>query len=190
MYKASLLFFFLLTLSFQGYSQASTSIRGQAVGGGSPLIGATVALLNTQDSSVYRGAATDVEGRFELAGIQNGRFLLKISYLGFSDLYRPITATGAPIQLGTLTLGQGATALREVEVVGQAATVIQKADTSEMNAAAFKVNRDANAENLLQKMPGITIQNGQVQAQGQPVPRECVMVWFSTVLDWLTSRLS
>ncbi|MBC3540246.1 outer membrane beta-barrel protein [Rufibacter sediminis] len=170
MRKISLLFFLFLAISVAGYGQ-STSVRGQAVGGGSPLIGATVALLNAQDSSVYKGAATDVEGRFEIAGIQNGRFVLKISYLGFGTLYRSVTATGAPIQLGTLTLSAGATTLREVEVVGRAATVIQKQDTSEMNAAAFKVNRDANAENLIQKMPGITIQNGQVQAQGERVQR-------------------
>ncbi|ALJ00408.1 outer membrane beta-barrel protein [Rufibacter tibetensis] len=173
MKKTSLLFFLLLTISFLGYSQ-STSITGQAVGAGSPLIGATVALLNAQDSSVYKGASTDVEGRFAIAGIQNGRFVLKITYLGFRDLYRSITATGAPINVGTLTLGQGATQLKEVEVVGRAATVIQKADTAEMNSAAFKVNKDANAENLIQKMPGITIQNGQIQAQGQQVQRVLV----------------
>ncbi|WP_210464665.1 outer membrane beta-barrel protein [Rufibacter roseolus] len=172
MRKIPLLFLFLL-ISYLGYSQ-TTSVRGQAVGGGSPLIGATVALLNAQDSSVYKGAATDVEGRFEIAGVQNGRFVLKISYLGFGTLYRSVTATGAPIQLGTLTLTSGATTLREVEVVGRAATVIQKQDTAEMNSAAFKVNRDANAENLIQKMPGITIQNGQVQAQGERVQRVLV----------------
>lgn len=144
------------------------------MGGGSPLIAATVALLNAQDSSVYKGASTDMEGRFEVAGVRNGRFILKVSYLGFRDLFRPVTATGAPIDLGTLTLNQGATNLREVEVVGRAATVIQKQDTAEMNSAAFKVNKDANAENLLQKMPGITIQNGQVQAQGERVQRVLV----------------
>ncbi|WP_181306547.1 outer membrane beta-barrel protein [Rufibacter sp. XAAS-G3-1] len=173
MKKNCLLFFLFFLISFLGYSQ-TTSVRGQAVGGGSPLIGATVALLNAQDSSVYKGATTNVEGQFELDGIQNGRFVLRISYLGFGNLYRSITATGAPVNLGTLTLTQGATTLREVEVVGRAATVIQKQDTSEMNAAAFKVNRDANAENLIQKMPGITIQNGQVQAQGERVQRVLV----------------
>jgi uncharacterized membrane protein YgcG len=173
MKKASLLVFLFLLVAHFSFSQTATSIKGQAVGAGSPLIGATVALLNAQDSSVYRGAATDADGRFELAGVKNGRFILKVSYLGFSDLFRPITATGAPIQLGTLTLGQGVT-LREVQVVGRAATVITKADTSEMNAAAFKVNKDANAENLIQKMPGVTIQNGQVQAQGERVQRVLV----------------
>ncbi|AKQ45358.1 hypothetical protein TH63_06445 [Rufibacter radiotolerans] len=174
MKKASLLVFLFLVVSHLSFSQTSSSVKGQAVGAGAPLIGATVAMLNAQDSSVYRGAATDADGRFEFSGVRNGRFILKISYLGFSDLYRSITTTGAPIQLGTLTLGQGATALKEVQVIGRASTVITKADTSEMNAAAFKVNKDANAENLIQKMPGITIQNGQVQAQGERVQRVLV----------------
>jgi uncharacterized membrane protein YcaP (DUF421 family) len=31
------------------------------------------------------------------------------------------------------------------------------------------VNNDANAENLLEKMPGVVVQNGKVQAQGEDV---------------------
>ncbi|MGV3540205.1 MAG: carboxypeptidase-like regulatory domain-containing protein, partial [Rufibacter sp.] len=173
MQKTRLLFLFFFFITFLGYSQTA-SVTGKVVGGNSPLIGATVALLNAQDSSVYRGAATDVDGNFEMTGVRNGRFILKVSYLGFVDLYRQVAVAGAPVQLGTLTLGQTATALKEVEVVGRAATVIQKQDTAEMNAAAYKVNRDANAENLIQKMPGITIQNGEVQAQGERVQRVLV----------------
>ncbi|WP_192821101.1 outer membrane beta-barrel protein [Rufibacter sp. LB8] len=167
-----LLFLLFLIIPFLGFSQG-TSIKGQVVGGGSPLIGATVALLKA-DSSVFRGAATDVDGRFEFAGIPNGRYIVRATYLGFNDLFRAVTATGAPLQLGTLTMATTSTRLKEVEVVGRAATVIQKADTAEMNAAAYKVNRDANAENLIQKMPGITVQNGQVQAQGERVQRVLV----------------
>jgi hypothetical protein len=44
--------------------------------------------------------------------------------------------------------------------------ILQKGDTSEMNAANYKVNPDATAEDLVRKMPGVTSSNGQVQAQG------------------------
>jgi uncharacterized membrane protein YgcG len=172
MKKQSLLLLLLFTLSFTAFSQ-STSVTGTVVGGGSPLIGATVALLKA-DSSVFRGAATDVDGGFQIAGVPAGRYIVKASYLGFTDFYRGVTVSGSPVALGTLTLSSASQRLREVEVVGRAATVITKADTAEMNAAAYKVNKDANAENLIQKMPGVTIQNGQVQAQGERVQRVLV----------------
>ena len=49
--------------------------------------------------------------------------------------------------------------------------VVLKADTTEYNAGAFKTNKDANAEDLITKMPGITVQNGTVQAQGENVAK-------------------
>ncbi|QHL86605.1 outer membrane beta-barrel protein [Nibribacter ruber] len=172
MKKQHLLFLLFFTLSFTAFSQ-STSVSGTVEGGGSPLIGATVALLKA-DSTVFRGAATDVDGGFQIAGVPAGRYIIKASYLGFSDFYRGVTVGGTPVSMGTLTLSSASRRLREVEVVGRAATVITKADTAEMNAAAYKVNKDANAENLIQKMPGVTIQNGQVQAQGERVQRVLV----------------
>ena len=144
------------------------------MGGGGPLISATVSLLNAQDSSVVNGVSTDVEGNFSVPAVRNGSYVLKISYIGFNDFFRRTEVNGGPVQLGTLTLTETTTTLREVEVVGRAATVITRGDTTEMNSAAFKTNRDATADNLLQKMPGITITNGEVQAQGEKVQRVLV----------------
>ena len=52
--------------------------------------------------------------------------------------------------------------------------IVQKGDTSEMNAANYKVNPDATAEDLVRKMPGVTSSNGQVQAQGEQVKKVLV----------------
>ena len=51
----------------------------------------------------------------------------------------------------------------------QALRTSQNGDTVAYNAAAFKVSADADVEGLLKKMPGITISNGQVEAQGEQV---------------------
>lgn len=52
--------------------------------------------------------------------------------------------------------------------------IVQKGDTTEMNAGNFQVNPDASAEDLVRKMPGVTSSNGQVQAQGEQVKRVLV----------------
>ncbi|HSI89938.1 MAG TPA: outer membrane beta-barrel protein, partial [Adhaeribacter sp.] len=61
--------------------------------------------------------------------------------------------------------------LKEVEVVGRAAMSVQKGDTSEFNSKAFKTNPDASAEDMVQKVPGVTMQNGKVHAQGEEVKK-------------------
>ena len=47
----------------------------------------------------------------------------------------------------------------------------QKGDTVSYNAGAFKVVADADVEGLLKKMPGITVTDGTVEAQGETVKK-------------------
>lgn len=47
----------------------------------------------------------------------------------------------------------------------------QRGDTLSYNASAFKVATDADVEGLLKKMPGITITDGAVEAQGEEVQK-------------------
>ena len=47
----------------------------------------------------------------------------------------------------------------------------QKGDTVSYNAGAFKVTTDADVEGLLKKMPGITVTDGTVEAQGEEIKK-------------------
>lgn len=47
----------------------------------------------------------------------------------------------------------------------------QRNDTTVYNADSFKTNPDASIEELIAKMPGITIINGRVYAHGEPVKK-------------------
>ena len=42
------------------------------------------------------------------------------------------------------------------------------------NASAFTTNPDASARDLVQKMPGVVMENGQLKAQGETVERVLV----------------
>ncbi|HRD38097.1 MAG TPA: hypothetical protein PLC65_05660, partial [Bacteroidia bacterium] len=50
----------------------------------------------------------------------------------------------------------------------------QNGDTTSYNSKAFKTNKDANAEDLITKMPGVTVVDGKVQAQGEDVKQVLV----------------
>jgi len=61
--------------------------------------------------------------------------------------------------------------LGEVNVIDKFPVVTQSGDTAVYDANAFKVNKDAVAEDLLVKAPGIQVENGKVKAQGEEVKK-------------------
>ncbi|RDC64800.1 TonB-dependent receptor [Adhaeribacter pallidiroseus] len=138
----------------------------------SPLPGATVLLLRLPDST-QSAVITDATGRFAFQQTP-GRYLLRISFLSYQTVERPISLTNAPLNVGAIALSSDTRQLKEVQIIGKTPTAVQKGDTTELNARAFKTNPDANATDLIQKMPGINVQDGQVKAQGENVQRVLV----------------
>ncbi|OEK02089.1 hypothetical protein BFP97_11400 [Roseivirga sp. 4D4] len=138
-----------------------------------PLKFATVLLINLSDSTA-KAYSTNDAGGFRMTGVENGAYQIGISYVGFKKYSRNFTISDASLNLGNIMLGIDTKNLDGVVVEGLTERVKQNGDTTEFNAAAFKVNPDATAENLIEKMPGIVIQNGQVQAQGENVSRVLV----------------
>ena len=96
---------------------------------------------------------------------------MTISFLGYDDLAKKITVTASTKDLGTFELAQSTTKIETVVKEVQSIRTSQKGDTVSYNAEAFKVANDADMEGLLKKMPGITITNGTVEAQGETVQK-------------------
>lgn len=134
---------------------------------------ATVVLTQLADSS-KRAFSTNELGEFRITGVTNGQYQLQVSFVGFKTFNQQITVADASTDLGQIVLALDTKSLGDVTVEGLAERVIQNGDTTEFNAAAYKVNPDATAETLLEKLPGVVIQNGQVQAQGETVRRVLV----------------
>ncbi|MDX5437711.1 MAG: TonB-dependent receptor, partial [Pontibacter sp.] len=134
----------------------------------SALPGANVVLTNASDAKKI-ATVTDTEGRFRFERVAQGQYTLEINYIGFDKYTRTFQVQKAAVNLGTLQLKDASTAIKEVQIVGRASLGEQKGDTSQFNAKAFKTAKDASAEELVTKMPGVTIQDGKVQAQGEDV---------------------
>ena len=157
---------FLFTLALQAQNLV---ISGQLTDDqNQPLIGGAAVLLNPGDSSMVKGSAGDIDGNFTIAGLSEGRYLLKLSYLGYTTLIME-QQLSASVNLGRIVLQPTARNLGQVDVVGKIPPVQIKGDTTQYNAAAYKTNPDASAEDLVTKMPGVTVVDGKVQAQGEEV---------------------
>ncbi len=141
---------------------------------GTPLVGVNVVLISRRDTNQRVGMGTDPEGGFRTGRPDPGSYLLRATYIGYKPLEMNVRVNQPEKDLGTLGLQPDVTELQGVVVEGRLIRVEQKGDTAQYNAGAFKTNPDASAEELVTKMPGISLESGAVKAQGEDVQRVLV----------------
>lgn len=139
----------------------------------SALIGVNILLTNTNDTTKTIGTATDFDGNFILNNIEKGNYKLEISYISYQTVIKNITIQDT-MTLPTILLKEDSKLLKEVVIEDKQIRVQQIGDTAQFNADAFKANNDATTEQLLQKMPGITSENGTVKVNGEEVKKVLV----------------
>ncbi|WP_236970304.1 outer membrane beta-barrel protein [Membranihabitans marinus] len=163
------MFFQLMAMTVM--AQTSTLV-GQLVDADdqSGLIGAHIVLK----SDAYLGSGiSDQDGSFRIEGLKEGGYEMQISYIGYETIYKDVVIKGEVVNLGVVKLKEGLH-LDELRVVKEQLSVVQNGDTTQFNASSYKTLPDASAEDLIEKMPTIVIEDGQVQAQGEDVKKVLV----------------
>jgi len=168
--------FFALILAFtpllaQQDRQGSPMIRGTIVDKTTkePMIGANILLRNQQDSLISN-TTTGSNGSFSIAYPRLPVFKLEITYVGFEKVTKEFRR-GMPLDLGEISISEDSQLLGEVTIEGESVVGEMRGDTAVFNASAFKTKENAMAEDLIGKLPGVTIVNGKVQAQGEDVQK-------------------
>ena len=163
---------FFLFISVSAFSQTpvlSGTVRDAETK--QPLAGATIKILSGKDSS---SVFSDKSGVFEFKYINPSKYALTITYMGYEIARKEIVWENSSKKLDDILLNKEAKTLKGVTVISTPPVVKQKADTIEISASQLKVNPDANAEDLIKKAPGITVENGQVKAGGEQVRKVTV----------------
>jgi hypothetical protein len=164
----------VLTLCF-GVAQAQTTYKIKGVlrdaDSALRLSKASVKIASTRDTTRSRIVAADGEGRFVIEPVRPGEYQIVFSYVGYDDLRRKVSITNKDLDLGEVLIARKQKTLDDVVFTSKIAPARQKGDTTEINAGALKVNPDATAEEMLRKAPGVTVEGGQVTAQGEQVRR-------------------
>ena len=167
------LFLGFLIVSVTAHSQ---SIKGKLAdpADNKPLAGATLTLSSVKDSTSFRNTISDSTGVFKFEGLSSDSFFLKISSIGY-DEYKQIVAINDAVpnlDLKTLFVPKTTVQLGGVTIISKTPPVQQKGDTTQFNASQYKVNPDATVEDLIKKMPGITVgRDGTVTTQGEQVKK-------------------
>jgi outer membrane beta-barrel protein/carboxypeptidase family protein len=153
-----------------------TSLKGKFVDptNSAAVAGVQVKLTNFADTAdVHRLTAKD-DGTFEVTGLGVHSYRLEASRIGYATLRQVIRIAKQGQDAGVLQMTPEAVDIAGVSVTESPAPAIQKADTTEYRASAVKTSKDATAEDLVQKLPGVTLENGQVKAHGENVQQVLV----------------
>ncbi|GAC1530924.1 MAG: outer membrane beta-barrel family protein [Sediminibacterium sp.] len=154
----------LAMLVTRGFAQDKTSIKGSITdNAGKALQSVTVSLLRAKDSSLVKADVTDVNGEFDMSTTSIGKFLLSYAIIGFEKKY------GAPFDLrqeqsyaaGKITLQPAAKRLQDVTVTSRKPMIEVRADKTIFNVENSINATGSNALELLQKSPGIQVDNNE-----------------------------
>lgn len=136
------------------------------------LISATVQLVSSDGKSSY--TSTDLNGGFQFKKLQPGTYTLQVTYVGYKPYKEKQTFAEGQQKEIKIEMAEDAQLLGEVSVQGRATRAEQKGDSLLYNAEAFQVMMGSSAEDLLAKMPGIVVEGGTIQAQGEQVQKVLV----------------
>ena len=140
---------------------------------GKPLESAACVLLNSSDSSLINFSRSNTEGVFKLKNIPVGTaYTLRVTYVGYEPFLQDIPKDfkAETLDAGAIRMVSLSKMLDAAVVTGQRNAVTFKNDTTEFDAAAFRVQPNATGEDLLKKLPGVEVdKDGNVKAQGEQV---------------------
>lgn len=80
---------------------------------GEPLMEAGIRLLAEKDSTYVKGTAADLNGKFTLNDIKNGKYILETSYVGYGKNYKNVTVADKNVNAGTIVLSEASHMLAE-----------------------------------------------------------------------------
>ena len=172
----------VLTLSFVSRAQLTNTapaeklirgrITGSVIDGNTKTIeSATITLSRLKDSSVAKMSVADKTGKFEFENIAEGKYFVSISAVGhekgFSETIE-INASNTDIKLKTIELVPQAKSISGVTVTSKKPFIEQKAGKTLINVDASPTNTGLNALELLEKSPGVSVDNdGNISLKGK-----------------------
>lgn len=170
----SLLVIALTALSLPGMSQQAKNgkISGTVIDGSIKTIeSATITLMRAKDSSVVKMSVADKTGKFEFENVAAGDYFVAITAVGHNKGYSEsvhIDANNNNVVLKTIELVPQAKAMSTVTVTAKKPAIEQKAGKTVVNVEASPTNAGLNALELLEKSPGVSVDNdGNISLKGK-----------------------
>ena len=147
-------------------SPASFRISGSlADESGTAIEFANVLLMQAADSVLAKAELADLEGNFEITA-DSGRYFLQVVMLGYDDYQGPTFELAEDIEFGALQLSAFAKTLQTAVVTAKKPFLEQQAGKMIVNVEGSVTGQTGSATQLLQKVPGVIVRQGNVSLAG------------------------
>lgn len=167
------LLFFIASSAFSQTQTVKGSVKDTSEN--RTLINTVISVLTKKDSVLVKFTRADKNGNFKIDGIKEGNYILMLTHPFMGDYFDNIEVkANEPLELGNVHLTPKSKLLSEV-IVKSGSPIKIKGDTLVYTADSFKVRPGANVEELLRRLPGITVdKSGQITAMGERVKKVLV----------------
>ncbi|NDP19535.1 MAG: TonB-dependent receptor [Paludibacter sp.] len=140
---------------------ASSIINGKIIDADtkSPIEFANVALIKTGTQTPAAGVTTDANGAFSLPDVPTGKYILRLSFIGYNTIDYVLNVNEKALNLGIFKLIEDSKKLTEVEVLGQGSQmrfdIDKKVFSVDQNIAAA----GGSASDVLKNIPSVKVDN-------------------------------
>lgn len=166
-----LLLFFLVS-GVAAQQQSPTSVSGVVVDEQKkPLPFVAIILKANADSAIIKTTISEISGKFQLAGLSAGAFILVTSMLGYEPVRQEIQIGqgGGTLPVGTLQLTPSTKTLSAVTVSGQKPFIERRADKLIINLND-QLTGGSSLLDVMDRLPGVQVNlDNQISLNGRNV---------------------
>lgn len=161
-------------------NETDGKVKGIVIDGelGGPLEFVTVQVKAKDSGQTLQGSVTGSDGVYSIGGLKKGEYIVTFSYLGYDDISKNISIANdnQVVNLGELTLEEGANQLEGVEVVAKKPQMRFEIDRKVFDATQDIAAEGGSASDLLSNIPSVEVDNeGAVSLRGN----SSVTIWIN-----------
>ena len=160
--KLTFFFTILCTLS----SMAQSTIKGTITDANGPLGFVNVVLHSLPDSNTITVVASEMNGSYEIEGIQSGEYYLEALMLSYEDLKSESFALKDEEVSINMNMIEETNMLGTVEITAKVPLMEQKADRLVVNVAKSLTSVNGSLLDVMKKVPGMIVVNGKLNMAG------------------------
>jgi len=135
-----------------------------------PLEFVSVAIFTEHDQELVTGTITDLDGSFNIKGLEAGTYYIEVSFIGYEKkVVEEININGQRknVNVGDIILPRSVEQLQEVEIVADEMSVEYKIDRKVINVGQQLTAASGTAVDILENLPSITVDvDGNVALRG------------------------
>ncbi len=134
-----------------------------------PIEFSTVSIFNIHDSTLTAGVVSDVNGKFSVKNLNEGKYYAVVQFLGYeprkiSDI---VLTRNQKLSLGTIALTAQQELLNEITVTGEKVASYHQIDKQVYSASQFQASQGGNAIEVLRNLPSLTVNSeGEIAMRG------------------------